>query len=328
MHGEHYMKLTGWPRVAIQLQDGKSVNAIAPLIISASRATDIPAFYAEWFIECLDRNWIEWINPFNGKAQIISFENTRLIVFWTKNPRPLFPYLQKVRQKGIHVLFQITINDYEQEELEPGVPPLESRIESILELSARIGRECVFWRFDPLIISESLTPEMLLDRIEKIGTRIAHAVSRCTVSFLSPYSSVLRRMKQYGIIPAEPTDEMIRKIGEGLLQLSGIWNLDIFSCAEKNPLCNYGILPGSCIDPVHIAKVFGNDRRLLSFISQTDRQYSLFEDTEYLRKKLKDPGQRPLCNCMRSKDIGRYGTCAHGCIYCYADRKTSTAPHR
>ena len=322
------MKLTDWPKVSIQNQDGISADAIAPLIISASRATDIPAFYPEWFIECLDRNWIEWINPFNGKAQIISFKNTRLIVFWTKNPHPLFPYLQKIRQKGIHILFQITINDYEHEGLEPGVPPLESRIESILELSDRIGRDGVFWRFDPLIISESVTPEILLGRIEKIGNRIAPAVSRCTVSFLSPYSSVLRRMKQFGMIPAELTDEVIKKIGEGLFQLSNKWNLDIVSCAEKKPLHKYGILPGSCIDPVHIVKVFGNDRHISRFISQAAQQYSLFMDTEYLQKKLKDPGQRPLCNCMRSKDIGRYGTCAHGCIYCYANRKTSTAPNQ
>jgi hypothetical protein len=40
--------------VKIVADDGVVVEAQAPLIVSASRATDIPAFYADWFFRRLN----------------------------------------------------------------------------------------------------------------------------------------------------------------------------------------------------------------------------------------------------------------------------------
>ncbi len=311
------MKPPQHPRVPINLKDGRIVEAVAPFIISASRATDIPAFFPQWFMDHLDKGFVEWINPFNGKIQYVSFENCRLIVFWSKNPTSIFPFLEKIDKKGLHYFFHITVNDYEKEGFEPGVPPLDRRIESLIELTRRIGSKRIVWRFDPLVFTSSINPELLLERIRRIGDRIAAYVCRLTISFLSPYRAVLNRMRRRHIMPIEPPDEYIERIGTGLAIMMKDWGIEIVTCAESRSLGKWGILPGSCIDPVFIKRNFYSDTALTKLIEDAARNIFL-DDSFLLRARLKDPGQRPLCNCMISKDIGRYNTCLHKCIYCYA----------
>jgi hypothetical protein len=81
-------------KITIIINKGETVEAQAPVIISASRSTDIPAFYAQWFINRLNAGYVIWYNPFNRQPMYISFKNTKVVVFWTKNPRPLIPYLK------------------------------------------------------------------------------------------------------------------------------------------------------------------------------------------------------------------------------------------
>ena len=86
--------------------DGRSVKAQTPVIVSASRSTDIPAFYAEWFFSRLEKGYSAWTNPFNGVKSYVSYEKTRFIVFWSKNPRPLIPYLHILKERGIGCYIQ------------------------------------------------------------------------------------------------------------------------------------------------------------------------------------------------------------------------------
>ena len=313
------MKKPAWPKVRLTLDGTTEVPAVAPLIISASRSTDIPACFPAWFMEQLEKGYCRRTNPFNGKSYYVSFENVRVIAFWSKNPGPLLPRLEEIRNAGIDFFFQLTVNDYEPEGWEPSLPPLGERIATVAELSKRIGRERLLWRFDPLIITDTLPPRKLLDRIEKTGDRIAPFVSRLTVSFLTPYRSVMRRLKSSGIGWRETSDDIVRETGEGLAALSEKWGLEVVTCAERADLGPYGIHPGSCIDPHYVFRVFRGDGKLMRFFFQDrQEQLNLPDSTSDLVKKLKDPGQRKLCGCMLSKDIGRYGTCTNGCIYCYA----------
>lgn len=94
------------PTISIRNGNGMEVLAQAPLIISASRATDIPAFYAEWFFRQLDMRYVRWRNPFSGQESYVSFGNTRLIVFWSKNPAPLLPHLSTLKERGIGCYIQ------------------------------------------------------------------------------------------------------------------------------------------------------------------------------------------------------------------------------
>ena len=103
-------------KIKIKTQYGQIVEASAPVIISASRSTDIPAFYAKWFFNRLAKGYCVWYNPFNRQPLYISFKNCKVIVFWTKNPEPIIPYLTELDKRGIHYYFHVTINDYEKEQ--------------------------------------------------------------------------------------------------------------------------------------------------------------------------------------------------------------------
>ncbi len=318
------MKPPSWPRVRISSGIAAGEPAVAPLIISASRATDIPGLQCAWFLQRFTEGYVEWINPFNRKPQYVSFEKVRVIVFWSKNPAPIIPHLAVFHKRGIRTLFQLTVNDYEAQDYEPGIPPLDERIATIRSLAAAVGTDSLFWRFDPLLLTSGCGPKELLGKIEHIGNRIADSVSRLTVSFFSPYKAALKRMQRKGIIPLAPSDTDLEVIGSGLAALGKKWGIEVVSCAEKNDLSRFGIPPGSCIDPAIIARCARHDPLLADFFPAL-ATVSLFEDqaTE-LRRTCKDPGQRPLCNCMMSKDIGRYDTCSYNCVYCYACRKTAS----
>ena len=141
-----------WKKATIQLDNGTWADAQVPEIVSASRSTDIPAFYADWFFHRLEKGYSAWTNPFNGKKSYVSYQNTRFIVFWSKNLEKLIPHLDKLEQHThkIKCYVQYTLNDYVAEGLEKGVPSVEKRIDTFKHLVDKLGKGHVVWRFDPL----------------------------------------------------------------------------------------------------------------------------------------------------------------------------------
>lgn len=156
-----------WDKKLFPLPDGRIVEARMPVIVSASRRTDIPAFYADWFFDRLEKGYSLWANPFNKQESYVSYRNTSFIVFWSKNPRPLTGKLPILASKRIGCYIQYTLNDYEREGLEPNVPPLAERIETFRLLSERLGKKAVIWRFDPLLLTEDLSIDGLLQKVER-----------------------------------------------------------------------------------------------------------------------------------------------------------------
>ena len=130
-------------KVQLPMDDGTMIDAQAPVIVSASRSTDIPAYYADWFFHRLSAGWSAWKNPFNGKSLVVSYSRTHFIVFWSKNPRPLLRHLDTLRNMGIGCYVQLSLNDYVIEGLEPNVPPLEQRLDTFRELSEQLGKDGV-----------------------------------------------------------------------------------------------------------------------------------------------------------------------------------------
>jgi len=328
----------GWPEIEIITDEKKKEIAKAPLIISASRATDIPAFYSEWFFNRLKKGYLKWYNPFNGKASNISFQNTRVIVFWTKNPSPIIPYLPILDEKNIGYYFLFTLNDYEKENLEPNLPELSKRIETFINLSETIGKEKVLWRFDPLILSENIDIDTLIKRIENIGDQIHPYTEKLIFSFvqISKYKKVQKKLLQEtntfnneNLFKAEFTDKQKHEFAVHLKNLTNNWNIRASSCAEKLDLTTYGIKNNKCIDDELMRRIFNQDKKLQAFLNtenpEPNLQKDLFQTNKQPKKPLKDKGQRKECGCIPSKDIGQYNTCMHLCTYCYANaNKQST----
>lgn len=312
-------------------------NVTSPIIISASRSTDIPAFYAKWFINRLAAGYCVWYNPFNQKPMRISFDKTKVVVFWTKNPEPLIEYLPELDKRGIRYYFQFTLNDYEAEGFEPNVPALEQRIETFKRLSTLIGKERVIWRFDPLVLTETLTPRKLLTKIFHIGNKIKGYTDKLVFSFIDvrAYRKVQNNLvketpffTKENVETAEPNGKLQEELVEGLAKLrehwkSEGWNLELATCGEEVDLEKYDIKHNRCIDGELMERIFSDDKELVYYL-RTGKlpEPDLFgglPDLPPVSKNLKDKGQRKVCGCMVSKDIGMYNTCRHFCVYCYAN---------
>lgn len=298
--------------ISISNDNGTEVLAQAPLIISASRATDIPAFYADWFFRRLDKGYVRWRNPFSGQDNYVSFGNTRFIVFWSKNPAPLLPYLSTLKERGIGCYIQYTLNDYETEGLEPNVPPLQQRIETFRRLVDALGIGAVVWRFDPLILTDRITIDTLLEKIAHIADALVGYTEKLVFSFadIESYKKVSRNLRHSGINYREWDEATMREFASRLSAMNrDNWNFRLSTCAEFIDLSEYGIEHNRCIDPELISRLAPDDSALQNFLYNARG----------------DSGQRKACGCILSKDIGAYNTCPHGCLYCYANTSPASA---
>lgn len=324
-------------KIIIKTESGENIEAIAPVIISASRSTDIPAFYAKWFFNRLAKGYCAWYNPFNQQKMYISFERCRVIVFWTKNPAPVIPYLPELDKRGIHYYFQVTLNDYVTEGIEPNVPSVDERVETFKKLSSLIGKEKVIWRFDPLIITPGIGPRELLTRIWNVGNKLKGYTDKLVFSFVDvkAYRKVQNNLVKETMLftkedveNAEANYAQRIEIVEGLKKIRETWrgegwNIEMATCAEDIDLEAYGIEHNRCIDGELMKRIFADDKELVYYLHTLKwPEKDMFGEIPPIPQKpknVKDPGQRKICGCMVSKDIGMYNTCRHFCVYCYAN---------
>lgn len=300
------------PQIIILTENDETVKAQAPVVISASRATDVPAFFSDWFFNRLKCGYVKWRNPFNGFDSYVSFANTRFIVFWSKNPKPLLPYIHELKERGIGCYIQFTLNNYECEGLEPNVPALIERIKTFRQLVEQLGVGSVVWRFDPLILTDVVTFDTLLEKIGHIGDQLHGYTEKLVFSFadITTYSKVRRNLKIAGVQYHDWNETQMNEFADRLCEMNHErWNYSLATCAESIALEQYGIEHNRCIDPELIARLAPNDQKLQQFL--------------YSAKK--DVGQRKWCGCILAKDIGSYNTCAHGCKYCYANTSPQSA---
>lgn len=318
-----------WDKINITKQDGEVIEAQAPIIISASRSTDIPAFYSDWFIKRLEEGYVKWKNPFNGVPLYVAFHNTRLIVFWSKNPKPMLKYLEFLNEKKYNYYFQFTLNDYDKEKLEPRVPNVQSRIETFQQLSERIGKEKVIWRFDPLILTDKIGVDELLRKVENIGNQLKNHTEKLVFSFadIKLYNKVQNNLRKNSIPYQEFNDRTMNEFAMGLQSLNNNWNFELATCAEQIPLEKYGVKHNKCVDDDLMIKLFSQDKVLMDFLGVKIIPADIFNATPSITKTRdnKDKGQRQFCGCIISKDIGEYNTCPHLCEYCYANSSKELA---
>lgn len=333
--------------IAITIDDGRMVETtMHPVIVSASRATDIPAFYADWFFYRLQKGYSAWINPFNNKKGYVSYQDTRFIVFWSKNPKPLLEHLDELDKRNIDCYIQYTLNDYEDDGLEKNVRPLAERIDTFKRLVERLGKERVIWRFDPLVLTEpggraAITTDVLLDKIERIGDQLKGYTEKLVFSFadIATYRKVKHNLRESNINYIEWNEPDMVDFAKRLVDLNKKWGFTLATCGEKIDLP--GVAHNSCIDHDLIIRLSHRDKALMDYLGVTKIpiERDIFGSVELpagaillddgtaaiQRKKMPDKGQRAACGCMVSKDIGQYNTCPHQCEYCYANASKELA---
>lgn len=334
-----------WKKEDLLRENGEIVSMQVPEIISASRSTDIPAFYADWFFHRLKVGYSAWTNPFNGVKSYISYKNTRFIVFWSKNPRPLLPHLDYLKERNIGCYIQYTLNDYETEGLERGVPNLSERIDTFMQLVDKLGKGRVIWRFDPLILTDTISLDTLLSKIEQIGDQLHGYTEKLVFSYadILSYRKVKANLEKSNIPYHEWTEEEMEMFAHRLSDLNRErgWNFQLATCGEKIDIKKWGILRNRCIDGDLIARLAWQDKPLMDFMKVKIEDVpapTLFGEPElpdgaillpqnhyFISKHKKDQGQRSFCECMASKDIGEYNTCIHFCEYCYANTSKEKA---
>lgn len=332
-----------WDKVEIIRDDGQHVHAIAPIIVSASRSTDIPAFYADWFFQRLKAGYSAWTNPFNGVKSYVAYANTRFIVFWSKNPAPLLPYLDSLKERGINCYIQYTLNDYDAERLEKGVPSVANRIETFKTLVSKLGKGHVIWRFDPLILTDTIDLDILLNKVEGIAKQLVGYTDKLVFSFadILAYRKVKANLEASHINYREWTVPEMDEFAARLSEMNSQWGFTIATCGEKIDLDKYHIAHNRCVDDDLMIRIAWNDPALMKFLGVKihERESGLFgaesvpddaivlDEGHYAIKKKnnKDKGQRQFCGCIISKDIGEYNTCPHLCEYCYANSSKETA---
>ena len=329
-------------KVQNTLNDGRVIEiSMHPVIVSASRATDIPAFYADWFFYRLQKGYSAWINPFNNKKGYVSYQDTRFIVFWSKNPKPLLEHLDELDKRNIGCYIQYTLNDYKADGLEKKVPPLEERIDTFKRLVDRLGKERVIWRFDPLVLTDRITPDVLLDKIERIGDQLKGYTEKLVFSFadIATYRKVKHNLEVSNINYREWQLGDMEDFAKQLVELNKKWGYTLATCGEKIDLP--GVAHNSCIDHNLIIRIAHRDKVLMNYLGVTKIpvQRDMFGNEDLpqgaillddgtaaiQRKKKPDKGQREACGCMVSKDIGQYNTCPHQCEYCYANASKELA---
>ena len=332
-----------WQKTQIQRDNGMMAEAQAPVIISASRSTDIPAFYADWFFHRLKAGYSAWTNPFNGVKSFVSYEKCRFIVFWSKNPKPLLEHLDELKERNIGCYIQYTLNDYVKEGLEKGVPALEERMDTFKRLVDKLGKGRVIWRFDPLILTDQIGLDDLLEKVENIGDQLLGYTEKLVFSYadIALYKKVKANLEKSHVNYTEWTVEQMEEFAQRLSELNQKWHYQLATCGEKIDLAPYGIQHNRCVDDDLMIRFAHHDKALMDFLGVEIKtvENSLFgtepipanairlSETQYALKKKdnRDKGQRQFCGCMVSKDIGEYNTCPHLCEYCYANASKGKA---
>ncbi len=280
------------------------------MIISASRRTDIPAFYAQWFMNRIRAGYCLVPNPFNPKqvSRIpLMPEDVHVFVFWTRYPAPLFPFLDELDARGYRYYFLYTLMNNPRA-LDPKKPSHERSLSTFQTLSRRIGKHRVVWRYDPIVFTRVTDPAFHAETYQRIAEALKGYTSRSVISTMDMYRKIkgrLGRLENEGIGIIEPPMEVVGNLLGSMARSAKRNEMDIQSCAETPVFNAHGIPPGKCIDDQLIRKAF--------HLEATSR---------------KDPSQRHLCGCVASRDIGMYDTCRFGCVYCYANASFDHAKNR
>lgn len=277
------------------------------MIISASRRTDIPAFYSRWFFNGLERGYVDVRNPMNPRRisrVSLSPEVVDGYVFWTKNPQPMIDGLDRLSDIPYYFLFTLTPygRDVEglPEKFETMTAVFASLSEQIKKKDPLHFRQRIVWRYDPVFLNDHYDMDFHRRAFARLAERLSPFTDTCVISFLDNYRHIRKRMAPLGVLSMD--ENMMKELAFYFAETGKRFGIQLRACAEKIDLRACGVMPSACIDAGRFERITGQ---------------------HYEGKK--DKNQRPECRCTESVDIGAYNTCRFGCRYCYALRSEKTA---
>ena len=262
------------------------------MIINTGMRTDIPAFYAEWFIKRIREGYVYTRNPYNN-TQVTKYrlspDVVDVLAFCTKNPAPMLPYMEELKKYGQY--WFVTITPYGTD-LEPNVPPKERVMEDFLKLSQIVGADSMGWRYDPIIITDKYTVERHISDFSMMAEKLAGYTHTCVISFIDLYKKVRRNFSEAKEVAY--ADKMA--LGKEFIRICKKYDMVVKPCAEGDELAGYGADCSGCMTK------------------------HTFEKAIHCRLDAPNiKSQRSECACLLGKDIGQYDTCGHLCRYCYAN---------
>ena len=279
------------------------------MIVSASYRTDIPAFYTPWFLRRLEAGFCRVANPYGGGRYEVSLAPGDVdgFVFWTRNLRPLLPHLDRVRRVAPFVV-QFTVTGYPHP-LETSVIAAGEAVAQLREVRERFGPRAAVWRYDPVVFAGELDAAVHLASFAGLAEALAGTVDEVVLSVAHPYRKTRRNLDRaaarHGFTWRDPPPEEKRDLLVRLAAVAAEARITPTLCSQPELLAP-GLGAARCVDAARLSDV---------------GQCPLAEP---------ESGNRPGCRCARSRDIGAYDTCPHGCVYCYAvtDRDRAVASFR
>jgi len=270
-------------------------------IVSASRRTDIPAFYSRWFMNRIRAGGVKAVSPFGGRVFEVSLarEEVIAIVFWTKNAAPILADLEDLASLGYSFSFLYTINNY-PDFVEPYVPSMRHTMKTVEALARRFSPGVFRWRYDTIILTDTLGSAWHLRNFEGLCRLLSLYTDECIFSFCDYYKKTIRNMDR--LVPTHqiPSEAQCGQIAGEMSEVAARWGITLASCAHDF-LVSGSITKARCIDPDFLSQV----------VNSPEKAGAL--------RALKAAPSRKQCGCVASRDIGAYDTCLHGCVYCYAN---------
>ena len=272
-------------------------TAAKPSIISASRRTDIPAFYMAWMMNRLREGTVRYPNPWTGQPHEVSLrpDDVHSIVFWSKDYAPFLEQADELDALGYLYGCHYTITGIPRE-LEPSVPPWQAAAHTLRRLAARIGPGRVWWRFDPILLTQELGARYYLQLFAEMAQALEGQTERCYFSFADFYGKVQRRLAVEGIPAIDPELSGKQAMVQEMAAIAGERGMSLHACCEDDVVSGV-VQKAHCIDADLLSELFPG-RRLAAAARPT----------------------RESCGCAASRDIGMYDSCPHRCLYCYANQ--------
>ncbi len=264
-------------------------------IISASRRTDIPAFYTDWFVNRLKAGFVYVKHPFTGKWRKVSLkrEDVGAIVLWSKNYSPLLRRIQEIEKIIPNLFFHFTITG--NKVLEPNVVDYKEAIKDLIFISKRYSPEHIIWRFDPICITNKVSFNYYEEKFIKCAEKLQNYVTKCYISFVELYKKVLLNFKKYSNqIPLKVNYIEKIRFSYRIANIAEKYNIKLYACCNDY-LLSEKVKKASCINGDYLSHLFN---------------VSIERRSGATRKE---------CACTKSIDIGTYNSCIHGCVYCYAN---------